>query len=265
MEQEKRLSALRPLVDLDRLQTAFRTGTGKGIRICVIDSGVDGKHPALAGKIRAQYDVLTGSSGVRCVPAEPTDSIGHGTACSGIILQLAPEADLYSVKVIGREAKGTAEQLVAGLAFALDQKFDIINMSLGTTDERVSRGLEALADRAFHEGGILVAAANNFKQVAYPAQFSSVLGVDMEGFENPESLRYDWGRPIELAARGVYVEAPAMGGGTQLFTGTSFACPHVTGLLARLLSVFPGLAGFEARFVLSLLASAQEPNSQQPE
>jgi subtilisin len=259
MERTQHLSPLRKIVDLDRLRKALHKGTGKGVRVGVIDSGVDGKHPAFAGKIRAHYDVLTDSSGVRCVPAEPTDSIGHGTATAGIILQLAPEVEIHSVKVIGEEAKGTAEQLVAGLTFALDQEFDVINMSLGTTDERFSGQLGALADRAFHEGRILVAAANNFKKVAYPAQFSSVLGVDMEDFEDPESLRYEWGLPIELAARGVYVEAPAMGGGTQLFTGTSFACPHVTGLLARLLSVYPGLAGFEARFVLSLIAAANPP------
>ena len=86
-----------------------------------------------------------------------------------------------------------------------------------------------------------------------------MIGVNLEGFEETESLRYDWGAVIELVARGVYVEAPAMGGGTQLFTGTSFACPHVSGLLARILSHYPGLSVFEARFVLSLLASTRTP------
>jgi subtilisin family serine protease len=259
MSKAKHVSALRKVIDVERLRKALRSGTGKGIKVCVIDSGADGRHPSLAGKIKSHFDVLTDGMGVRCVPGEPTDSIGHGTACTGIILQLAPEAEIHTIKVIGASAKGTAEQLVAGLSFALDQEFDIINMSLGTTDERHSRSLGALADRAFHEGRVLVAAANNLGQVAYPAQFASVIGVDMEGFENPESLRYDWGRSIELFARGVYVEAPAMGGGTQLYTGTSFACPHVTGLLARLISVYPGLAAFEARFVLSLLASTAKP------
>jgi subtilisin family serine protease len=252
------VSALRGIVDIDQLQDAFRTGRGKGVRVCVIDSGVDGSHPDLAGKIRAQHDVVSDRSGTRCIAAPPTDSIGHGTACAGIILQVAAEAEIYSVQVIGRESKGTGDQLMAGLAFALDQRYDIINMSLGTTDDRIARRLGALADRAFYEGRIIVAAANNFGQVAFPAYFSSVLSVNMEGFENPETLRYDWGKTIELSARGIYVEAPAMGGGKQLFTGTSFACPHVTGLLARLLSVYPGLAAFEARFLLSLLSTGEE-------
>jgi len=256
MPQIPHVSALRQLLDVDRLRQAFHTGTGKGVKVAVIDSGVDGGHPAFAGKIRAHYDVVSDDDGVRCVPARPTDSIGHGTATAGIILQIAPEVELTTVKVIGEDASGTAEQLMAGLSFALDQGFDVINMSLGTTDDRHARELSALADRAFHDGRIIVAAANNFGLVAYPANFSSVIGVDMEGFDNPESLRYTWGQPIELGARGVYVEAPSMGGGTQLYTGTSFACPHVSGLVARVCSLYPGLAGFEVRFVLSLLSSA---------
>ena len=255
MAPTERLSALRSLVDAGRLREAFHTGRGKGVKVAVLDSGVDGEHPALSGRIRAQHDVISDRAGSRCVAARPTDSIGHGTACAGIILQLAPEAEIYSVKVIGDNSRGTADQLVAGLGFALDQGYDLINMSLGTTDERISRRLGALADRAFYEGRVIVAAANNQGQIAFPAHFSSVLSVNMEGFEDPESLRYEWGTPIELSARGIYVEAPAMGGGTQLFTGTSFACPHVTGLLARVLSVYPGLAAFEARFLLSLIAS----------
>ncbi len=251
--------ALLPLIDLDRVRHALHEGRGKGVKVAVLDSGVDGEHPAFAGKLRAQYDVVTDGHGVRCVPATPSDSIGHGTACAGIILQLAPEVELTSVRVIGKDSKGTGEQLIAGLSFALDQGFDVINMSLGTTDERISRRLGALADRAFYDGRIIVAAANNFGQVAIPAHFSSVLAVSMEGFEDPESLRYDWGIPVEIAARGVYVEAPAMGGGTQLYTGTSFACPHLSGLLARLVSVYPGMAAFEARSLLRLLASAQSP------
>jgi subtilisin len=224
----------------------------------VLDSGVDGKHPFFAGRVRAQFGVVADRSGVRCVPAQLVDSIGHGTACAGVILQMAPEAELYSVQVIGSEARGTAEQLIGALSFALDQGYDVINMSLGTTDERITRRLGALVDRAFYDGQIIVAAANNTGQVAFPAHFSAVLAVGMEGFEDPESLRYDMGCATELAARGIYVEAPAMGGGTQLYTGTSFACPHVSGMVARLRSVYPNLTAFEARSALRLLASAQD-------
>jgi subtilisin family serine protease len=251
----QRKPSLGSLMDIGRLREAFSTGRGQGVRVALLDTGVDGGHPALAGRIRGQIDVVTDRAGSRCVRADPKDPVGHGTACAGIILQLAPEAEVTSVRVIGAEARGTGEQLVAGLGFALREGFDIINMSLGTTDGRISARLSALADQAFYQGQIIVAAANNQGQVAFPAHFSSVLSVSMEGFEDPETLRYDWGKVIEVAARGVSVEAPAPGGSTQLFTGTSFACPHVSGLLARVRSVYPGLAAFEARFLLSLVAA----------
>jgi subtilisin family serine protease len=255
MPAAQHISSLREIVDVEQLRQALHTGRGKGVRVAVLDSGVDGKHPAFAGQLREQFDVITDRMGSRCVKAQPTDAIGHGTACAGIILQLAPEAEITSIKVIGSDSRGTADQLVAGLSFALDQGYDIINMSLGTTDARITARLGALTDRAFYDGRIIVAAANNQGRTAYPAQFSSVLSVNMEGFEDATALRYDWGSPIELAARGIYVEAPAPGGGTQLFTGTSFACPHASGMLARVLSVFPGLAAFEARLILSLLSN----------
>jgi subtilisin len=251
-----RRPAFLDLVDPERIRRAFHEGDGRGVRIAVIDSGVDGHHPAIAKRVRAQYDVVPYAAGVRCVPGPLVDSIGHGTATTGIVAQMAPAAEIESIRVIGANAHGTSDQLIAGLTFALEQRFDVINMSLGTTDDRSWRRLGALADRAFYEGRIIVAAANNYGLAALPAQLSSVLAVDMAAFSDPEMLRYRWDRAIELEAKGIYVEAPAMGGGTQLFTGTSFACPHVSGLVARLVSVFPGLTAFEARAMLAMVASA---------
>ncbi len=249
-----RRPALLDLVDHERIRRALHEGDGHGVRIAVIDSGVDGTHPAIANRVRAQHDVVGDGYGVRCVPGSLVDSIGHGTATTGIVAQMAPAAEIESVRVIGANAHGTADQLLAGLSFALERGFDVINMSLGTTDERVWRRLSELVDRAFYDGRIIVAAANNFGIAAYPAQLSSVLGVDMAAFSDPEMFHYRWNKPIEIEAQGIYVEAPAMGGGTQLFTGTSFACPHVTGLVARLVSVFPGLTAFEARAMLAMVA-----------
>ena len=247
-------SALHALADLDKLRAALRGSRGKGIRVAVLDSGVDGTHPRFAGRLAGQFDVVEGRGGARCVPARAIDMIGHGTACAGIIADLAPEAEITSVRVFGAEAKSSTEALAGALTFALDQGFDVINMSLGTTSAASQSRLSALADRAFYAGRIIVAAANNFGHVAFPAHLSSVVAVGMEDFADAEAVRYAWTDPIEVGARGIYVEAPTPGGGTQLFTGTSFACPHVSGLVARLASAFPGLAAFEARCLLALLA-----------
>ncbi len=250
--------ALRALVDAEALHAAFRNSRGSGIRVAILDSGVDGRHPSLAGRIAGQFDIVESQGRVRCEAAPPVDLIGHGTACAGIVAELAPEAEITSIRVFGAEARTSTDALAGALGFALDRGFDVINMSLGTTGAAGQARLGGLADRAFYEGRIVVAAANNFGHVAYPAHLSSVIAVGMEGFAEPERLRYIWGEPVEVGARGVYVEAPALGGGTQLFTGTSFACPHVAGVVARLASAFPGLSAFEARLLLALLARPQD-------
>ena len=129
MSAEPRISSLRAAMNLEQLRDALHHGSGKGVRVAVIDSGVDGAHPAFAGKIASHHDVIGGYSGARCEPAAPTDSIGHGTATAGIILEIAPECELNTIKVIGEDSHGTAEQLIAALSFAIDEKFDVINMS----------------------------------------------------------------------------------------------------------------------------------------
>lgn len=259
MKPFERPSAMTTLIEPGRLRAALRGSRGRGVRVALLDSGVDGKHPRLAGRIAAQYDVQDGRGGPRCVPAPAADSIGHGTACAGIIAEIAPEAEITSIRVFGAEARGSAEQLAAALTFAIDGGFPVINMSLGTTNPQAALRLGPLADRAFYEGRIIVAAANNHGQAAFPAQLSSVLSVGMEDFSDAGTIRYSFGDPIELGARGIYVEAPAPGGGLQLCTGTSFACPHVSGLVARLVACFPTLCAFEARTLLTLLARAGEP------
>ncbi len=254
MTSPDRKPAIDALVASDALRGALTESRGAGIRVAVLDSGVDGGHPALAGRIAGQFDVTEGRGGVRCEAAAPVDLIGHGTACAGIIAALAPEVEITSIRVFGAEARTTTETLAKALSFALDGGFDVINMSLGTTSAAGQARLSALADRAFYEGRIIVAAANNFGHVAYPANLSSVIGVGLESFPEAEAIRYSWGEPIEVGARGVYVEAPALGGGTQLFTGTSFACPHVSGIVARLAAAYPKLSAFEARVLLAILA-----------
>ena len=101
----------------------------------------------------------------------------------------------------------------------------------------------------------VIAAANNRGQTAYPANLSSVLAVDSEAMDEALSFRYRLNTPIELEANGIYVEAPSPGGGTKFYTGTSFACPHASAIVARILSIHPDLQPFEIRTILNRLSS----------
>lgn len=91
--------------------------------------------------------------------------------------------------------------------------------------------------------------------VGYPAAFSSVLGVDMKHYTDPMMFRYVNNHKVEVNAKGIYVEAPAAGGGTQWYTGTSFACPHVSGMAARLRQTMPGLSMPQLRLALLCLSN----------
>lgn len=242
------------MIDIAAIRRALETGTGRGIKVALLDTGADDTHPDLAGAIKGAYEVVREGDGWQCLERPATDAVGHGTACAGIIHRLAPEAEIHSVKVIGADARGSAEQLVHGLRWAIDAGCNVVNASLGTLDRRSREPIAELADQAFYAGVLIVAAANNRGQTAWPANLSSVLTVDSAHLEDPLTYHYRLGTPIELEAKGIYVEAPTAGGGRKFFTGTSFACPHVTALAARLMSVMPGLQPFDVRAALHAAA-----------
>jgi subtilisin family serine protease len=250
------------LFDVGRLREALADMTGQGITVAILDTGVDVTHPDLQGAVSRSVEV-TGPPqlAVRDLPsqgldAKQLDPVGHGTACAGIIHQLAPDARLLSVRVIGAGAAGTGEQFVRGLQWVLDQReprIQAVNLSLGTIQERCAAPLRRLVDQAYCNDVILVAAANNMGMTSYPAQFASLIAVDSQGFPDPLTFAFQRGRPFEVEARGIYVKAPKSGGGYQLWTGTSFACPHITALVARLLSFNPKLTAFQVKTLLHCL------------
>jgi subtilisin len=259
------------LLDTAALRSALATATGKGVHVAIVDTGVDVTHPDLQGAVIRSVEVVAQGAGLVCrdVPGEQSpaelDAVGHGTACAGIIHELAPEARLISVRVMGASAGGTGEQFVRGLKWVLEQKeprMAVVNLSLGTLQDRFAVPLLRLADQAYRQGTTLVAAGNNMGVPSYPAVFASLLAVDNESFPQPTTFDFRAGKPMELAARGIYVRAPKSGGGYQLWTGTSFACPHITALVARLLSINPALAPFQIKALLYLLRANREGQKQ---
>src|SRR5947209_12097260 len=113
--------------------TMWKGRTGRGVRVAVIDSGIDTEHPALKGKIKESAEAIVEGGRIVFHPSTAGDVAGHGTACAGIILSVAPEAELYSVKVLGPNASGSGEMFLAGLDYAIKQHMNVINLSLGTT------------------------------------------------------------------------------------------------------------------------------------
>ncbi|MER7762989.1 S8 family serine peptidase [Streptomyces sp. NPDC097619] len=235
---------------------AWGGADGTGVRVCVVDSGIEAGHPLVGAVDRAVTVVEDGDGdgGVRVVDCEPTDLAGHGTACAGVIRSVAPGASLSSVQVLTDGKTGSGPALIAGLTWAVEQDFDVINLSLATTRPALTARLHELADRAYFRRSTLVVSAHNRPVPSYPWSFASVVSVASHDEDDPMTYYYNPSPPVEFHARGVRVPVAWPGGGTIRSTGNSFAAPHISGLCALILGKHPWLTPFQLKTVLFLCA-----------
>jgi subtilisin family serine protease len=151
---------------------------------------------------------------------------------------------------------------LAGLEWAIKQRYRVINLSLGTTKPQFFAPLHDLLDRAYQAGCIVVAAANNLPQPSFPSVFSSsLISVIKSEEQDPMKFGFLYGQVIELTAPGVNIRTAWPGGGYRNLTGNSFACPHIVGVIAKLLEVHPGLTPFQMKSALYSIAKANQTQS----
>ena len=130
--------------------------TGKGVSVCILDSGVDAGHE-LVGEVSKAVAVSLDADGQPVIEEDTEgDLCGHGTACAGVVRSLAPECDIVSVRVLG-VFTGSGDILLGGLKWAVEQGFDVINMSLSTTKRQFAGILHELTDAAYFRRTVLVA------------------------------------------------------------------------------------------------------------
>jgi subtilisin family serine protease len=233
---------------------AWGGATGAGVRVCVLDSGVEGDHPRV-GNVHRSLAVERVGHEVAIRDDAAGDLTGHGTACAGIIRSLAPACELTSVRVLGAGFTGSGAILLEGLRWAIDQRFHVVNLSLSTTKRQFAASLHELADAAYFRRTMLVASAHNMPVESFPWRFSSVISVGSHEDPDPLVYYYNPTPPVEFFARGLEVEVAWVGGGTVRSTGNSFATPHISGICARILSKHPELTPFQLKSVLYLTAS----------
>ncbi|MDQ3680359.1 MAG: S8 family peptidase [Actinomycetota bacterium] len=215
---------------------AWDCSRGKAIKVAVLDTGIDGSHPDLAANYKGGVSFAADET-------SPMDINGHGTHCAGTIaaaingagvVGVAPAADLYAVKVLNRRGSGSFSQLIAGLDWCVKNKIRIASMSLGGTEAPTA--LERMCALAWKRGLLLVAAAGNAgpdsDTVTFPARYESVVGVSALAFSLVIAPFSSRGPEVELCAPGVSVMSTLPGGTYGYNSGTSMACPHVSGAAA---------------------------------
>ena len=244
---------------LDPLEAAgmMREGTGKGIRVAIIDSGVEFSHPRLSG-ITVVDDVAVVSDGLTLVTNQNAgeDAFGHGTAVAGIIHETAPDAHVGSFRVLDASNHSRSAIVCEAVRQAMDNGYQIINCSFGCGVLDQVLDYKAWVDEAYLRGTHVVAACNNFDflRPEWPGFFATVITVNMARTPDESRFWYKGGSLVEFAACGVNVEVAWRGGRTKTVTGSSYAAPRVAGLLARLLSARPDLTPLQAKALFHAVA-----------
>jgi subtilisin family serine protease len=238
-------------------QWAWGACTGAGVRVAVIDSGIDGDHRLVGGvdgAVIVEPDA-NADDGVRMIEGPHGDLFGHGTACAGIIRTLAPGCALYSVRVLGEKLTGRARCFAHGLDWAIEHDMQVVNLSLSTTNEDWLLSFFDLADQALRKRIMVVCALSNETKTSIPAELGSVFSVAATDTTDPEGFFVNPDPPAEWGAPGIDVEVAWLDGATTTATGNSFAAPHLSGLIARILAEHPGLTCWQMKTILAELAA----------
>ncbi len=215
---------------------AQQYGSGEGVNVAVIDTGIDYNHCQLQRRFEGKkgYDFVRNNE-------EPMDGNGHGTHVAGIIAAadygIATSCRLYAVRVLDENGSGTEADAIAGIEWCIKNNVDAANMSFG--GPVASQALEEVCRYAWQHGTLLVAAAgNNGYGPNYPAAFGepviAVAAVD-ESLGHPEFSSI-W-KTNDISAPGVNIVSTYPGESYARMSGTSMSAPHVTSSLAVAASI----------------------------
>lgn len=209
---------------------------GEKVKVAIIDSGINKNHEDLFGRVVKEFNAIDQEEPI-------VDEFGHGTAIAGIIgarhdrvgiVGVAPNVDLYDVKVLNEFGKGDVKDFITAIDWCIEQEVDIINISFGYQTENTN--LKNAIDRAVDEGIIIVAAAGNTYGfgVDYPAKYENVLSISSVNKELKRPSSAARGK-IDFVAPGVDILTTNSHGSYSYFTGTSYATAYATGMIALML------------------------------
>ncbi len=233
------------------------TNTGTGIKVAVIDTGINFGHIDLKDNSLDDQDNKLGYNFLSQGTTPPIDDNGHGTHCAGIIaaelntaavVGVAPEAKIYALKVLNSAGSGYTSDIIAAIQWATTVvKMDVISMSLGSSVG--STAMQQACDEAFNANIVVVAAAGNNgaartgTNILYPARYANVIAVGATDSRNVRAYFSNTGPELDLMAPGVsilsdYIDTNPdddLNQDVWTMSGTSMATPHVAGTTALIL------------------------------
>ncbi|QQR92508.1 MAG: DUF2341 domain-containing protein [Candidatus Iainarchaeum archaeon] len=253
---------------------------GQGVKVAILDSGINASHPMLVGKVILQQNFT---------PDPLADTLGHGTQVAGIVAGsqngsntyngVAPQAQLYNIKVLDNTGNGAESWIINGINYAIDPDAnpatddgaDIINLSLGGPYTSINSPISSAINAAIGAGITVVISSGNCGPGCPSSECQGFIGVTTPGNtinaitvgavdEANQYACFSSGEIIssqikpDVTAPGVNITSSYLGSGTLTSSGTSFAAPHVAGLVALLLQANPGMTPANVKDVLEQTA-----------
>jgi subtilisin family serine protease len=231
-------------VDRIDAEKVWSSNTGKGVIIAICDTGIDYDHPDLAA------NCIAGKSFVDYT-TDPMDDDGHGTHCAGIaaavnndigVVGVAPDANLLPVKVLNQNGGAVLSWIADGIIWAANNGADVISLSIGYNSHVQS--WQDACDYAYYTKGCVVVAASgndgnpggNNDCVDYPGRYASTIAVAATTQSDSRASFSSTGPDVELAAPGYQIYSTLWDNTYDTMSGTSMACPHVSGVAALVIA-----------------------------
>lgn len=224
---------------IDRIDAdlAWVISSGSGIKVAVVDTGIDVKHPDLRDNVKGGVSTVGYTRSYN-------DDNGHGTHVAGIaaaadntfgVVGVGPQIYLYGVKVLDRRGSGYLSDVIEGLDWAIANNMQVVNMSLGTSSD-----IQSFRDavKRVNDAGItqVAAAGNSGGSVIFPAAYSEVIAVSATDQTDTLASWSSRGPEVDLAGPGVNIYSTYKGQTYKILSGTSMASPHVAGAAALVLT-----------------------------
>ncbi len=213
---------------------------GDGVRVGIVDSGIEAAHPGFHGCVIGGISLLSPHQRPNLSSDSWIDNLGHGTAVASIVHKKAPRAALYAIKIFDEKLAVSVQCLITAIEWGIEQHLDILNLSLGTTHLNFDSRVRKTCREALTANLILVSASHCTGMPSLPASLPEVIGVSAGRIHGRYDYLYVPDQETHWVARGDAQRVVGLNGKDHFSGGTSYAAPHITGIVALVRQAIPG-------------------------